>query len=80
MQGIYYLLSIAAVFIVFIWYIRNDHLTEGERTSGLLAMTEPPPPSKDRAKKAGSSSASAGGSVAAIKDQAQSFRQGSKPY
>ena len=41
MQGIYYLLSIVAVFIVFIWYIRNDRLAEGEPTRGLLAMKEP---------------------------------------
>jgi hypothetical protein len=45
MQGIYYLLSIVAVFIVFIWYIRNDRLAEGEPTRGLLAMKEPTPPS-----------------------------------
>lgn len=44
MQGIYYLLSIAAVLIVFIWYIRNDGLAEGEPTRGLLAMKEPTPP------------------------------------
>lgn len=43
MQGIYYLLSIVAVFIVFIWYIRNDRSAEGEPTRGLLAMKEPEP-------------------------------------
>jgi len=41
MQGLYYLLSIVAVFIVLIWYIRNDRLAEGEPTRGLLAMKEP---------------------------------------
>jgi hypothetical protein len=49
MQGIYYLLSIVAVFIVFIWYIRNDRLAEGEPTRGLLAMKESTSvPTKDR--------------------------------
>jgi hypothetical protein len=42
MQGIYYLLSIVALFIVLIWYIRNDGLADGEPTRGLLAMKEPP--------------------------------------
>ncbi len=41
MQGIYYLLSIVAVFVVIVWYIRNDGLKKGEPTSGLLAMKEP---------------------------------------
>jgi hypothetical protein len=48
MQGIYYLLSIVAVFIVFIWYIRNDGLAEGEPTRGLLAMKEADPPRRTR--------------------------------
>ena len=41
MQGIYYILSIIAVFVVFIWYIRNDNIPEGEPTRGLLAMKDP---------------------------------------
>jgi hypothetical protein len=49
MQGIYYLLSIVAVFIVFVWYIRNDGLAEGEPTRGLLAMKEPTPLSSEGA-------------------------------
>lgn len=62
MQGIYYLLSIAAVLIVSIWYIRNDGLAEGEPTRGLLAMKEPTPPRRPEqltggATKAGSLSA-----------------------
>lgn len=70
MQGIYYLLSIAAVLFVSIWYIRNDGLAEGEPTRGLLAMKEPTPPHQthqlaDGAAKARSSSASSGSSVAA---------------
>jgi hypothetical protein len=40
MQGIYYLLSIIAVFVVFIWYIQNDKIPEGEPTRGLLAMKD----------------------------------------
>jgi hypothetical protein len=48
MQGIYYLLSIVAVFIVFMWYIRNDRLGEGEATRGLLAMKEPTDPPEKR--------------------------------
>jgi hypothetical protein len=41
MQGIYYLLSVIAVFVVLIWYIRNDKIPEGEPTRGLLAMKDP---------------------------------------
>ena len=41
MQGIYYLLSIIAVLVVFVWYIQNDKIPEGEPTRGLLAMKNP---------------------------------------
>jgi hypothetical protein len=41
MQGIYYLLSIVAVFVVFVWYLRNEKVSDGEPTRGLLAMKEP---------------------------------------
>jgi len=40
MQGIYYLLSIVAVFVVFAWYIRNEKVPDGSPTRGLLAMKE----------------------------------------
>jgi hypothetical protein len=40
MQGIYCLLSIIAVFFVFIWYIQNDKIPEGEPTRGFLAMKD----------------------------------------
>lgn len=77
MQGIYYLLSIAAVLIVSVWYIRNDGLAEGEPTRGLLAMKEPIPPHPtaqlaDGATKARSSSTSAGNAVAAKRNSTQS--------
>ena len=53
MQGIYYLLSIVAVFVVFIWYIRNESLAEGQPTRGLLAMKEShlPAPKRERNKR-----------------------------
>ncbi len=38
MQGIYYGLSIIAVFVVILWYIRNDNVAANEPTTGLLAM------------------------------------------
>ena len=41
MQGLYYLLSIVAVFVVFIWFIRNDKIKEGQPSTGLLAMKNP---------------------------------------
>ena len=73
MQGIYYLLSILAVFIVFVWYISNDRLAEDEPTGGLLAMKEPTPPKRTNgATKAGSSSASAGGAVVGRRNQTHS--------
>ena len=40
MSGVFYLLSIIAVFIVFHWLIRNDKTPEGKETTGLLAMKE----------------------------------------
>ena len=60
MQGIYYVLSIVAVFIVFVWYIQNDSLAEGEPTRGLLAMKEPTadPTDEDPKKGRGASSGS----------------------
>ncbi len=38
MSGIYYALSIVAVFIVIRWFIRNDRKSPDENTTGLLAM------------------------------------------
>jgi len=53
MQGIYYLLSIVAVFVVFVWYIRNEGLADGEKTRGLLAMkqSDSAPPEGERKKR-----------------------------
>jgi hypothetical protein len=51
MQGIYYLLSIVAVFVVFVWYIRNDRIGEGEPTVGLLAMKDFSEVPKERRRK-----------------------------
>jgi hypothetical protein len=42
-QSLYYLLSIIAVFVVIRWYIRNDNIGPGERTSGILGMDPPVP-------------------------------------
>jgi hypothetical protein len=41
MSGIYYALSIVAVFIVIQWFIRNDNKKPDESTTGLLAMRGP---------------------------------------
>ena len=38
MGGIYYLLTIIAVFLVIHWYITNDLRQRGTRTHGLFAM------------------------------------------
>jgi hypothetical protein len=38
MSGIYYGLSILAIFIVIHWYIQNDAKRSSEPTTGLLAM------------------------------------------
>jgi len=38
MSGIYYALSIVAIFVVIRWFIRNDRKTPDENTTGLLAM------------------------------------------
>lgn len=51
MQGIYYLLSIVAVFVVFVWYIRNEGLPNDAPTRGLLAMKESNPAAPDTPKK-----------------------------
>jgi hypothetical protein len=76
MQGLYYLLSIVAVFVVLWWYIRNDKVKEGEPTTGLLAMktpdadTEPAKPNSKRAEpNKPSGQASRAGSAAEQPDQ-----------
>lgn len=52
MQGLFYLLAIVAVAIVFYWFIRNDRLAEGEHTRGLLAYKESgPDPAAGKKKK-----------------------------
>jgi hypothetical protein len=51
MQGIYYLLSIAAVFVVFVWYIRNEGIPEGGPSSGLLAMKDSNAPAPETPKR-----------------------------
>ncbi len=42
-QGLYYLLTIIALGVVMRWYIRNDGVGPGERTTGILSMDRPPP-------------------------------------
>ena len=41
MQGLYYVLTIVAIFIVIRWYIANESSTTNGRTKGILAMKEP---------------------------------------
>jgi hypothetical protein len=43
MSGIYYALSIIAVFIVIRWCLANDKRDTGEPTRGLLAMRRSQP-------------------------------------
>ena len=38
MQGIYFLLSLAAFGIICMWFVQNDDLTPGKRTTGLLRV------------------------------------------
>jgi len=38
MSGIYYALSIVAIFVIIRWFIRNDRKSPDENTTGLLAM------------------------------------------
>jgi hypothetical protein len=40
MSGIYYALSIVAVFVIIHWFITNDKKRPDEPTEGLLAMKE----------------------------------------
>jgi hypothetical protein len=56
MQGIYYGLSIVAVFVIIFWYIKNDDSAADEPTTGLLAMkhvetSTDPPQRPDRSRK-----------------------------
>ena len=41
MQGVFYLLSIIAVFIVIVSYIRNDNVGDDQPITGLLATKTP---------------------------------------
>jgi p-aminobenzoyl-glutamate transporter AbgT len=47
-SGIYYALSIVAVFVVIRWFITNDKVAPNEPTQGLLAMKEHLPDSSKR--------------------------------
>lgn len=38
MQGIYFLLSLVAFGIICMWFVQNDDLTPGKRTTGLLRV------------------------------------------
>lgn len=38
MSGIYYALSIVAIFVVIRWFIQNDKKLPDENTTGFLAM------------------------------------------
>ena len=38
MQGLFYLLSLIAFGVITVWFIQNDELAPGERTTGLLRM------------------------------------------
>ncbi len=40
MSGIYYALSIVALFVIIRWCLANDHLGPNEPPSGLLAMKD----------------------------------------
>ena len=52
MNGLYFLGSIIAVFVVIIWFVRNDKVQGDEATTGLLAMKVPSAdPTKDKKKK-----------------------------
>ena len=44
MSGIYYALSILAVFVVIRWFIANDKIGSNEPTTGLLAIRHPGKP------------------------------------
>ncbi len=37
-QGIYYLLTLIAIGVVIRWFIQNDRIKPGERTTGILSM------------------------------------------
>jgi hypothetical protein len=40
MSGIYYALSIMAVFVIVRWFIVNDRIPSDQPTKGLLAMKD----------------------------------------
>jgi hypothetical protein len=40
MNGVFYILSIVAVYIVIIWFVRNSDVAEGSPTRGLLAIKQ----------------------------------------
>lgn len=45
MSGIYYILSIIAIFLIIRWVIRNDRISPDSPTKGLLAMKDHKPSS-----------------------------------
>jgi hypothetical protein len=40
MDGVFYGLSIVAVFIVIVWFVRNRDVPDGRPTRGLLAIKQ----------------------------------------
>lgn len=52
MSGLFFLASIILVYVVFIWFIRNDKVPDDQKTTGILAMkapsSDPPPPKKKK--------------------------------
>lgn len=38
MSGIYYLLSLIAIFVIIFWFVANDRIPSDKPTKGLLAM------------------------------------------
>jgi hypothetical protein len=46
MSGIYYLLSMIAIFVVIRWFIANDKIAANGTTTGLLAMRDSKPDKK----------------------------------
>lgn len=50
MSGIYYALSIVALFVIIRWCLANDRVGPSEQTTGLLAMKDKPAEAEEERK------------------------------
>jgi hypothetical protein len=78
MSGIYYALSIVAIFVIINWFIANDRIAPDQPTKGLLAMNDNRPGPKADTPEAGVAGNTGRGNRGLGANQSTSPRDGRK--